>query len=304
MRYIKDYQEELDLFRALGSPVRLQIMKHLIENGRMSMNDLARALDLSAGAITPHVKKLEACDLLRINTDEKAHGNVKLCEPHLEKILIVFSNSGTRENEFHSHIRVGRYSSCQVFPTCGLSTASSIIGEVDDPRFFTHHKRFHADILWFSKGFVEYMVPCVIPRSARVEQFSMSVELSSEAPGSNPNWPSDIYFYLNGTFVGFWTSPGDFADVPGLFTPDWWYSSWNQYGLLKTLTIGRRGTFMDDERISDVTIDQIDIRADFPMYLKMEVPDQARHVGGLTVFGRGFGNYNQDIEFRIRYKTM
>ena len=38
-----------------------------------------------------------------------------------------------------------------------------------------------------------------------------------------------------------------------------------------------------------------------PMYLRLEVPDDARHVGGLTIFGRDFGNYNQDIEFRIVY---
>ena len=35
--------------------------------------------------------------------------------------------------------------------------------------------------------------------------------------------------------------------------------------------------------------------------LRMAVPDTARHIGGLTIFGRDFGNYNQDIEFRITY---
>ena len=228
MRYVKDFQEELELFRALGSPVRIQIIQLLIQNGRMSMNDLAQALNLTAGAITPHVKKLEVCDLLRINADESGHGNLKICEPHPEKILFVLSTAGTRENEYRSHVRVGRYSTCQVYPTCGLSTASGIIGDVDDPRYFTHHKRFHADILWFTKGYVGYMIPCIIPRDARIDRLSMSAELSSEAPGSNPNWPSDIHFYINQKLVGTWTSPGDYADVPGIFTPDWWYSSWNQ----------------------------------------------------------------------------
>ena len=45
-------------------------------------------------------------------------------------------------------------------------------------------------------------------------------------------------FTLNNTKVGSWTSPGDFGDVHGMFTPDWWFPNWNQYGLLKMLVIG------------------------------------------------------------------
>jgi predicted transcriptional regulator len=36
----------------------------------------------------------------------------------------------------------------------------------------------------------------------------------------------------------------------------------------------------------------------------MEVPDTAEHVGGLTIFGKSFGNYNQDIEVRMSYSPI
>ena len=36
----------------------------------------------------------------------------------------------------------------------------------------------------------------------------------------------------------------------------------------------------------------------------MEVAEDAAHVGGLTIFGKGFGNYNQDISVRINYSPM
>ena len=303
MRYIKNPDEALEVFRALGSEVRIDILTLLIQNGRMSMSTLAQSLGISNGALTPHVRKLEACDLLRINADADKHGNMRVCEPHLDKILFVLGKSQAAQNEFRSHLRVGQYTRCNVYPTCGLSTPSELIGKFDDPRYFTHPKRFEADILWLGKGFVEYMIPCVIPRRSSIEQISVSMELSSEAPGSNPFWPSDIHFYLNDTLLGVWTSPGDFADVHGLFTPDWWFSNWNQYGLLKTLMIRSDGTFIDDQKLSDVTIDQLKVNAKAPMYLRLEVPDDARHIGGLTIFGRDFGNYNQDIEFRIVYSN-
>ena len=147
------------------------------------------------------------------------------------------------------------------------------------------------------------MIPCVIPKNARITRLDISAELSSEAPGSNANWPSDIHFYLNGTLLGVWTSPGDFADVPGIFTPDWWFSNWNQYGLLKTLSIRNDGTYMDDELLSSVTPESLQLNPRKPMYFRMAVPDTASHIGGLTIFGRDFGNYNQDIEFHIVYET-
>ena len=301
MRYIKDFSEELEVFSALGSDIRVAILEELRRNGRMSMNDLARALNISNGALTPHIRKLENCDLVRINTDFTAHGNSRMCEPHLDKILFVFSSGQGEKNEYVSHLRVGQYSSCEIFPTCGLSSATEIIGDVDDPRMFTSPHRFNADILWLTKGYVEYMVPCVIPHDSRIEQISISAELSSEAPGSNSIWPSDIHFWIDQILAGTWTSPGDFADVPGVFTPDWWFSNWNQYGILKTLTIRQDGTYMDDVKISDVTIRQTGISGRKPFYFRIGIPDSARHIGGLTVFGRGFGNYNQDIEFRIQY---
>ena len=301
MRYIKNISEELEIFRALSSEVRVEILKLLMNKGRMSMNDLAAQLKLTNGALTPHVRKLEETGLIRINTDSQGHGNLKVCEPHLNKILFVFSAPSAGHNEFLSHLRVGQYASCLIYPTCGLSTVHSLICEIDDPRYFTHPDHFDADVLWFTKGYVEYLVPCVIPKNARIEQINISAELSSEAPGSNPNWPSDIHFYLNDTLLGFWTSPGDYADTRGLFTPDWWFFNWNQYGLLKTLSIRSDGTFMDDQRISDVTVRQLDLNPRKPLYFKMAVPENARHVGGLTIFGRDFGNYNQDIEFRIVY---
>ena len=301
MRYVKDYDEALDIFRALGSEIRIQLIKLLLMSGPMSMNDLAKALGISNGALTGHIRKLEAADLVRISSDPAAHGNQKMCIPHIEKILIIFARSASAPNEYRSHLRAGQYSSCEVYPTCGLATAEKILGEVDDPRYFTHPGHFDADILWFAKGYVEYMMPCIIPYDHMIEKLFICAELSSEAPGSNPVWPSDIHFYINGIEIGVWTSPGDFADVRGLFTPDWWFSNWNQYGLLKTICVSEDGTYLDEIRISDVTIDQLHLSARHPVLFRMAVPDTAKHIGGLTVFGRGYGNVNQDIEFRIVY---
>ena len=80
--------------------------------------------------------------------------------------------------------------------------------------------------------------------------------------------------------------------------------NWNQYGLLKTLIINHNGVFIDNTRISNVTIDQFHLDYRDKIYFRMAVPDSAKHIGRSTVFGRGFGNYNQDIEFRVQYSPI
>lgn len=304
MLHISSLEEGLDLFKALGSEVRISIIKLLLTNHGMNMNELATKLNITNGALTSHIKKLEDCGIVSTSSESTGHGNQKICTVRLDKILIDLDNNEELENIYQTEIKIGHYSDYQVYPTCGLSTSEAVIGEVDDPRYFAHNDRFNADILWFTKGFVEYNIPNFIPTHQKIDQILISAELSSEAPGVNSIWPSDIHFYINDTCIGKWTSPGDFGDVKGIFTPDWWFPNWNQYGLLKLLVINRKGTFIDGLQISDVSLNDFNFDFRSNIKFKLEVPSDTEHVGGLTLFGKTFGNYNQDIDVRITYSPL
>ncbi len=304
MMHIKSLDEGLDVFKALGSDIRIEIIKLLIKNKGMNMNSLAASLNITNGALTSHVKKLEDCGIITIVSESAGHGNQKKCMVHLNKILVEFDDYIQQENVYETEIKVGHYSDYQVFPTCGLATPNNLIGEVDDARYFAHPDRINSDILWFTRGFVEYMIPNFVPASQKLTQITISAELSSEAPGVNSTWPSDIYFYLNDTCLGMWTSPGDFGDVKGYFTPDWWFPNWNQYGLLKLIVINTEGTFIDGLKISSVSLSDLHLDYRSNIRFKFEVPNNAAHVGGLTIFGKNFGNYNQDINVRIHYAPI
>ncbi len=302
MLHIKSLTEGLPVFKALGSEVRIGIIRLLSEYGSMNMNDLAEKLGITAGALTSHVRQLEECGIISVSSESTSgHGNQKICSVKLDKILIDIQREDIGRNVYTTSIRVGRYSNYDIYPTCGLATRDHIIGEVDDARYFAHPERFDADIVWFTRGFVEYQIPNFIPASQKIDEISFSAELSSEAPGINNTWPSDISFTLNGTVLGTWVSPGDYGDVKGIFTPDWWYPNWNQYGLLKMLVVNHKGTFMDGLKISDVTIDQFQFLPDVPAVLRISVEDDAKNIGGVTIFGKHFGNYRQDIDVRILY---
>ena len=244
-----------------------------------------------------HVKKLEEANIIKT---EKI-GQQKISSLRVDKIDIsfpekIFNAFDTKETS----IPIGHYTNYAIEPTCGLATIHDFIGKVDEPRYFVDPRRMDARILWFTSGFVEYQSPNFLNAEDTLEMLEVSVEISSEFPFSNDNWPSDITFSLNGVELGTWTSPGDFADIRGKYTPDWYPDNLNQYGLLKTIRITKHLTNMNGEPLSDITINDIPKDQD-TWHLRIEVKEDAEHVGGCTLFGKGFGNYDQDIKLKVYY---
>ena len=165
MIHITSLDDGLELFKALGSDIRIQILKILLENNQMSMNQLANELNISNGALTGHIKKLEECGLISASNDSSGHGNQKLCSLIQDRILVEIEKPIDLSNVYNTSIKVGQFSSHNICPTCGLATSSFVIGELDDVRYFDHPDHFNADIMWFTKGYVEYVIPNLIPRN-------------------------------------------------------------------------------------------------------------------------------------------
>ena len=306
MLHVKNLDEGLEIFKALGSELRINIIKLLQENHERNMNELATSLGITNGALTSHIKKLEESGIIQVMTERGSHGNQKVCKVAVDKIVVDVESEENEEDQniYNTEVKVGHYSDYDVYPTCGLATSQAIVGEVDDPRYFSHPDRINAGILWFTKGYIEYMIPNLLPSATKIDQITVSLEISSEAPGINNDWPSDISILLNDVKIGTWTSPGDYGDVQGIFTPDWWFPNWNQYGLLKMIVINKKGTFVDGLKISNVTINEFNLDYKSTVRFKFEIEEDAKNVGGITIFGSEFGNYNQDIKVRIAYSPM
>lgn len=303
MIHIKDLRSALNIFKALGSDIRIRILELLLEHDSLNMNELASKLNLSNGAITMHIKKLEESGIINFDTIVGKHGIQKSCYLNKSKLLIDFEQNDM-QNLYEVDIKVGHYIAYEVVPTCGLATKDSIIGEFDDPRYFSDPEHINADIIWLTKGYVDYWIPNYLKPNQKFEEIQIIMELGSEAPSYNNDYPSDIHFYLNGSNIGYWTSPGDFGDKQGAFNPDWWPPHLNQYGFLKMIRINTSGTYIDGCRISDTTIDNIQLNYKSEIKLRIGVPDDAANVGGLTIFGGNFGNYKQDITVRVIYKNQ
>lgn len=292
----------LPVYEALASDVRLNIIQLLSEEER-SIKDLSDALKLSSAILSMHVKKLEKAGIVRATMVPGRGGTKKVCSLATEIIEILFPAKPKKTRKYHkTEVAVGHYSDFEVRPTCGLATSQKVIGIFDEPRYFLDPDRVGAKILWFGQGFIEYKIPNYLMKDEVPIELDISMEICSEAPFTNEHWPSDIYFVFNGVDLGHWTSPGDFGgNSRGKYTPDWWWDEVNQFGLLKVLKVNSNGTFIDGEKISSVTLDQLNISKS-QWEFRFAVPEDSKHVGGMTLFGSSFGNYNQDIIFKLYYE--
>lgn len=60
------------------------------------------------------------------------------------------------------------------------------------------------------------------------------------------------------------------------------------------------GTFIDGQKVSDINIQNIDVTKK-QWTLRIAVEEDSEHVGGLSLFGKGFGNYDQDIVVKVYF---
>ena len=98
MLHIKRLEDGLELYKVLGSDIRIHILRLLLDNKQMSMNEIAQSLGVSNGALTSHVKKLEETGLIRTDTVHSTHGNQKMCSINIDQILIDIDGDDADKN--------------------------------------------------------------------------------------------------------------------------------------------------------------------------------------------------------------
>lgn len=288
--------DNIAFFEALASDARLKIIQ-ILAGGDFNIKELAEKIGISSPIMIKHIQKLEDVGLVTTRHIKRNGSTHKMCTlTFAEYILTPPLRSRGMPTIYKYSVPVGHYSRIEGVPTCGLATEIGVIGIRDDPHVFFEADRVNAQLLWFTHGFVEYCIPNYLTPDQTATEIEISLEISSEAPDFLEDWPSDIKFYFNGILLFTWTSPGDFGMKRGIYTPEWWVS--NQYGLLKTLHITPDGVMMDNDKVSDVTLSDVLHGGDYQWVLRLEVDKNVEHVGGLTLYGKNFGNYAQDIIVR------
>lgn len=299
---LEDIKKTAKVGKALSSEMRLHILKYLIETSA-NISEIAKRFHIPQSSAALHVKALEEAGM--INTYEKpgVRGSQKVCGIIFEDIYLNAFQHKTKVKKtsvIKINMPIGNYFDCEVSGNCGLVSEKNYLGVEDSPSCFYCNNRNEAQLLWFNTGYVEYRFPTYMMRNKRVEEISFSFEICSEAPGYQNDWPSDVTVWINGKEVDTILLSGDFGGRRGTLNPEWWGESMTQYGLYKSITVKEDGCYENEDKCSECNLDMLQIANRNYISLKLGVKADAKHVGGLNLFGEKFGDYAQNILMKVK----
>ncbi|MDE6872878.1 MAG: ArsR family transcriptional regulator [Lachnospiraceae bacterium] len=299
---LDDTKQLVLLGKALSVDTRLDILK-LLCGRELNINEIAEALSIPPSSAASHIRVLEAAGLIRTALQPGIRGSMKLCSKVVERAeLELLTAYDMREQMEVIQMPIGNFVDYYVEPTCGLVGERGPIGEEDEPRCFYHPERSNAKLLWLGKGYVEYRFPNNLLKKAQEVRAELSFEVCSEDHEYNLEWPSDITVWMNGKDAGTFFCPSDFGGRRGKLNPEWWPDKNTQYGALKTWSFTAEGTFLDGEKVSELTLADYELSGAEYISVRIGIKEDAKHPGGMNLFGNCFGDHPQDIKFTLFYK--
>lgn len=288
--------------RALASEVRIDILKLLCKES-LKVNEIAERLDIPASTAALNVKVLEEAGLIHCDLQPGIRGSMKVCYKQVEELNILLNLDESRNNNGIEIISmpIGNFVDYKVTPTCGIVNEKGHIDGEDEPRCFYNPLRSGAKLIWFGAGYVEYRFSNAAIQNHRVKHAQLSVELCSEAADYDLDCKSDITVWINGIDAGTWCSPSDFGGRRGKLNPDWWPDKNTQYGNLKTWELTDKGTFIDKQTVNNNTVKDYHLEDNPYISVRIGIKEDAKHIGGVNIFGDCFGDHPQNIVLKLEY---
>ena len=303
--YLEDTEKLSKIAKALSSQTRLEILQLLLESS-MTMGELSQRLYVSLSSVSMHTAILKEADLITITPKPGMHGTQKYCGIKAERIMIELFEREQDSSDLAANVQnipIGHYSEADVAAPCGLVGQDGYVELEDSGYSFYHPDHTNAQLIWFMTGFLRYNIVNKDLKTPKLLRVDISLEICAEAPGYNNNWPSDIYFKINGQHLSVLRVKGDYGGVRGANNPPWWRDSNTQFGELAQLSITKMGTYLNGKLVSAATIDSLGMTQKHCFSFEIGVSPDSEYPGGLNLFGKGFGNYAQDILVKAVYNS-
>lgn len=299
---IDEEEKMANVIYALNAQPRRNIMS-LLRSSSYSVVELSRLLKLPISTVSFHLNILRKADLVSIVVKKNTRGNAKIVSRKVDSILLdlISNKQNVKSQHFAQEIPLGSFTDAHVAAGCGMASEESIIIADDLPGAFFSPERYKAQIIWFSKGYLEYKIPNYMIKDKKLNSITFSMELCSEAPNYRNDWESDITFWINGVEVATYVSPGDFGDRRGRLNPTWWSDFSTQYGIIKNLSITEKGVYLDENLVSTRNIKSLGIQDGDNIVFRIGIKDNARHQGGINLFGEKFGDFSQGLVYMADY---
>lgn len=292
--------------RALSVPKRLEILRLLGEKKAMSVNEIAQELGIPLSSASVHIGILEEAKLINCERVSSIHGTMKMCNYKRESILFhLCKDPPHRTKQFTQSMPIGAYSRAEsINEPCGLASGLGPIGVYNRPGCFYLPERMDAQILWLNSGSLCYRFAPLLDESIEPEYLELSFEVCNAAQLESPVWQSRLVIYINGCQIGSSICSCDSEGRRGKLNPSWWPDVATQHGELQKWCVTKTGTYLRDEKISNIRVQDLKLSGSSHINVLLHVPSDPGDHSGINLFGKEFGDYNQAIQLVIGYQSQ
>lgn len=296
-----DHESIAKIARALSVEERLNILRYML-NKSVSISEISKSLDIPISSVSRHIDILEDAGLIVISYQPGLKGHTKYCAQAVldVKFSLVADKVDSKLKSYVTEMPIGMYSDCKVNAPCGMVGKEKKLGPYDDTQTFYSPMRAQAECLWFKSGYVTYVFSAPQKNNELRKRISFSLEICSDTIYYNNDWPSDITFSINGIEVLTYTSPGNFGGKRGRLTPAYWPVTSSQFGQLKKVSVDKEGVYLDNVFMHrQITFDDLHLFENDSITFTVQVKEDAEYCGGVSLFGKNFGDFEQAIIMKI-----
>lgn len=286
--------------RALASRDRIRILRLLV-NSSMNIYEISKRLNMPISTVSNHIAVLEEAQIVFVSTQQGVKNHVKMCSKQVNEITFkLYAEKSQQAPTPHTiEMPIGHFTEANVLPPCGMYIIDSKnekeeMISADTPIDFFSPQRFLAELLWFDHGIISYNFPNTLHKQT-ISKLELSFELCSEAIYHRLDWPSDICIKINDMAALMFVSPGDFGGRRGKYSSKNWNITSTQFGQFYKIMINEEGVFLNNVLFSKTTIDKFLLPNTPHVKVSFEIKEDAVHRGGLNLFGKNFGDYNQAL---------
>ncbi len=285
--------------KAISHPIRTKILAQLNDYPK-TVTELAKLNKISVKNVLFHLDVLLDSGLVVKKFLPSKKEGVSIYHDYFRGVSLSYDEPSQKDIKTYSQeIEVGMYSEARFDGYLRMATQNDTISvDQNDPY---NPVRKNASLIWTSGGMVTYSFGKYFYKKGKIESINFSFEICSEINGFRNDYKSDITLSVNGIKLGVFTSDGDFGDIPGKFNPSFWNRNYSQYGHLLVINITNDGTYINHKLVSNIKIKDLKIEEHSDLKLTIENEIGAKHYGGFNLFGKGFGNYDQDILLIVNY---
>lgn len=296
----EDFDNIEKIGKALSSKLRIKMLQQ-IHLSPLTVTDLAKLNKITTSTVIFHTTILEEAKLIQMKYKPGKKGKTQVFFiGHLKLEIDYTTYKDIKEKKHIQSIPIGQFTNANFDEYVRFATTKQMY-RIEKNDAFNPLMR-NAELIWTGGGKIEYSFSNQFAFDNLIRELNISFEICSETFGHLNDWKSDVTFAINDIELTTYTCPGDYGGKRGKLNPEWWASSYTQYGDLITISINCDGVFLNNQLVNKkITLNDLKLtdynRILFSLYNKKN----AEYYGGFNLFGKAFGNYEQDILLTVIY---